>query len=381
MLEQPWLQPWNGVEGIALSYDKWLVASAEHLLTSVIPPEWRGSIEHSRYVAQLLAAVAVRSGEDAVAETDLPALLVDQLFERWQVVANGSTRRRSPIIVEVAVTEGFGREALPRPEAIRDSPYDYHIKRSRGAKLQAAASGGMITAGDRGYARSYGTLGGFLVDDHTLEIFGVTAAHVCNGSTGYALPLPLPRAPKPIRDTLRLMLDLYVRRWAKEECPSHWASRAATVAPQSCTAQATPRTDGLDVALHKVAPQTSLRSAQVADLSDLSPVLNLSFTGATSGFQRVRVTSYSIWHSYTLNETNVCIHDCLQIKLADRPYLRSDLSRGGDSGAWLLARGPGGIHWVGLLTGGDGELAGLVPATRIVERLQTELGSSMSALI
>lgn len=166
-------------------------------------------------------------------------------------------------------------------------------------------------------------------------------------------------------------------RYREEGCPSHWDSPADVVAPLSCTVEATRQTAGLDVALHEVTPQCSLHTIAVADLSELSPVLELNFTGATSGYRRARATSYSIWHSYELNGTNVCIHDCVQIKLADRSYVRSDLSRGGDSGAWLLARGTQDLHWVGLLTGGDGDFAGIVPASRIVERLQTDLKLSI----
>src|SRR5260221_5026508 len=82
----------------------------------------------------------------------------------------------------------------------------------------------------------------------------------------------------------------------EECCPSHWDSAAGVVAPLSCTVQATPQTAGLDVALHEVTPPRSLHTIAVADLSELSPVLELNFTGATSGYRSARATSYSIWH-------------------------------------------------------------------------------------
>ncbi|WP_083224777.1 hypothetical protein [Sphingomonas panacis] len=65
----------------------------------------------------------------------------------------------------------------------------------------------------------------------------------------------------------------------------------------------------------------------------------------------------------------------------DRPYVRPDLSRGGDSGSWLIARGITGLHWAGLLTGGDVDRAGIVPARRIVDRIENQLSLSVLAYV
>lgn len=102
--------------------------------------------------------------------------------------------RRSPIVVEIAAREGYGRGFRPQPDVLRDFPYSYRVRRSRGAKLQVAASGGRIDARHSLRPMTYGTIGGFLFDDFTGRMFGVTAAHVCDKTTGYARPVPMSRA-------------------------------------------------------------------------------------------------------------------------------------------------------------------------------------------
>jgi hypothetical protein len=69
-----------------------------------------------------------------------------------------------------------------------------------------------------------------------------------------------------------------------------------------------------------------------------------------------------------------CISDCLQIKLRERPIFWEDVSTGGDSGAWLMAKTVNGYAWVGLIVGGDGERTGVVPASRILQKLEPVLG-------
>ncbi|MFS2180196.1 hypothetical protein ACCC98_30295 [Rhizobium pisi] len=382
LLRQEWLQPYNGVEGVALSYDDRLIDAANFIVSSRLGSELRGTIGHSRYVALLLAAVARRT-EDSKSDRDtLLDYLSEGLFQWWrELESTGRLHYVSPIVVEVATREDFGREVGFEPTA-SDYPYRYRIRPSRGARLHVASAGGRIDTYPPTHTRSYGTLGGFIIDNVSNATFGVTAEHVCLRKTGHARPLPIPHAPALVRNNVSLLLGrLGLERYRNEECPWHWGSPASVIPKLSCTAQATPQTAGIDVALHTVSPQPGLRAVRIAELADLSPVLELSFIGATSGYQRARVTSYSVWHNYELDDNDVCIHDCVQIKLADRPYVRTDISQGGDSGAWLLAQGRDDLYWVGLLTGGDGDVAGIVPARRIVENIERDLKFSVQAMV
>lgn len=383
LLDQPWLQAFNGVEGISLSYDERLVAECDRLVYGILRQGWRGTLEYSRYVAELLAAVAYRAEGrvDPKRAIPFPGRFADQAWRWWQATTERSEEAyRSPIVVEIAVRKNFGREARPE-RRVREYPYSFRIRRSRGGRLHGAAAGGTIVARLTD-GNSRGTLGGFLVDSFNGDLFGVTAAHVSRQKRVRAGPTPLPRAPAPLRNGARLLLNrIGLGRYERETCPWHWESPADRVAATACSLETTPQTSGLDVALHRVESQARLQAIGLAGVQDISPLLDLSFTGATSGYQRARATNYSIWHSYEIDGEDVCIHGCVQIKLAGRQYVRTDLSRRGDSGAWLLARGTHGLYWTGVLTGGDGDLAGIVPARRIVERIRTDLGLTVEPLI
>lgn len=75
------------------------------------------------------------------------------------------------------------------------------------------------------------------------------------------------------------------------------------------------------------------------------------------------------------------MRDCIQIQLRERPYVRSDVSQGGDSGSWVLAQGLDGLHWVGMLIGGDGERAGIVPAARLIDYFSQKTGYVLTPAI
>ena len=147
-----------------------------------------------------------------------------------------------------------------------------------------------------------------------------------------------------------------------------------------CQFRIRPTTSGLDLALaawpHE--PARKLESTPVIELGEVSQVLKARFVGARSGQIDVRVTRYSIWHAYDLDESSTdvaCIGDCLEVALPQRPYVRTDVSKGGDSGAWLICDSANGPRWLGLLIGGDGDRTGVVPAYRIRDELRPKFGT------
>lgn len=386
LLSQPWLQAWNGVEGVALSYDDRLVAEAGRASTDMMPAGWRGSVEHSRHVAALLAAVAERWEGSSGREPDYvryPGFLAERLADWWHWSAKRSGHGdRSPIVVGVAAGPAFGRETRPKPGTLAESPFSVRIRQSRGATLHAAAAGGWIAERgpvDRGRS---GTSGGFLVDDFTGDTWVLTAAHVCGDRAADARALPMPRAHPALRSGAGTLFGLLgMGRFRVESCEPFWSSWPDVVAAPHCTVSATPDTRGLDVALNRVSRRSDISPVATVDLADVSQVLDLTFRGSTSGLRQCAPSAYSLWHSYEFEGTQRCVHDCIQIRLKDRPYVRTNVSSGGDSGSWLLARGAHGMHWAGLLTGGDGDRAGVVPATRILDALATELSLSVTAYV
>lgn len=382
VLNRPWFQPWNGIEGIALAYDDRAVAEAEHIADLVWPRERTGTIESSRIIARILAELGRRS-------EDKPG---DELFDFPHHYFSREYRypsRRSPLVVEVTVGPEYGREAGPIDIDTLESGdlrrYNYRIRRTRGSRLQGAAAGGRIARSTKNQV--FGTIGGFLTALSSSETYAVTAAHVCDGNHGIATPTVLPHASTLVRNGIRQILKylpFLPPEYQQEVCPFHSGSNPDFVLAPKCNARDSAITAGIDAALH-CADTTKLDRrfpVQVAHISDISQILDLNFVGAKSGFQRAAVASYSIWHNYLLEDDKpVCIHDCVQVKLAERPYVRTDLSQGGDSGAWLLARGRRETYWVGMLTGGDGERAGIVPAPRIIEHFEKILNAPLSAEI
>ena len=385
LANDPLVQPYNDVEGVSLSYDEDLVRYAVMFAACETPPHWQGTIEFSRKVAMLLGTLGRRWERGHYGEPyEEEDYWLEHFWHRHGRELLGE--KRSPIVVEVAAGPNYGREG--RPEAyLRGDGTNYRlsIRRSPGSRLQYAAAGGRIVpqSPPSGNA-TYGTIGGFLEDAASGRLHAMTASHVSNGCGGFVSPTWLPGAASPMRAAVRAIVGaispIAPHAYRPELCDFEDDSKPSVVQPNYCTAQNTPSTSGLDVALHAAAANrrsvaNRIRSGKLADLSQGVP---LTFVGATSGRQKVTISNYSVWQSYRLaNGDQVCIHDCLQIKLPDRPYVRTNVSEGGDSGAWLLADGLAGPSWIGMLIGGDGDRAGIVPAERIVSHFEQQMRTQL----
>lgn len=356
----------NGVEGVALAYDERLVRITSGLVAERVrqvgPQIAANSLEFSSLVASRLART-LRRDEDRDGFDDLDFHLFGGrgLTELWKRVSG----RREPFVIHVTVREDADLRGVAA--GARESGLPLAFRRSRGAELQAAAAGGRLSPDARPAA--FGTIGGFLHDPLAGGTFAVSAEHVCGQGHGLGTPTVLAGSAGPVRVLARGM----VRALGHLAPPSLRAERCLTIrtdpplpaAPHMCMA-AVPGYDGLDVALLRVTPSRYRRPVVVAAGNQLSQVLPLTFCGARSGRRRVRISSYSLWHNYRVDGVgDVCVKDCLQIALRARPYVRTDVSAGGDSGSWIMAESLVGPAWVGMLTGGDGDRAGVVPSDRI----------------
>lgn len=389
-------RPYGTIDGLAIAYDEALVQEAGRMATFMAPSEWRGTLEFSQIVASLLAGVGYRRERGEGLEAEPYREEVKALDRWWEARARRiGMAKTSPIVIHVSLPPPYGFRPYPdfrhdlsarwmrRPAEAQ--PYRALYRPSSRSVLHSAEAGGCIAPGLSG--RGYGTVGGFLCDSFDLNLYALTAAHVCDATDGFTAPTLLPSAPGPVREAARIALwstrGLLLPRLRPQDCPFLSESAATQIPRGYCTVQAASSGTGLDAALHRVSlPHERLSTVEITPIAALSQGLPLTFAGARSGLQSVKICAWSIWHSYERRDgADVCIDDCLQIRLSERPYVRTTLSQGGDSGAWLLARGVDQTHWVGMLTGGDSDRAGIVPALRIVDHFSSTLGLPLTAAI
>ncbi|MGA7325463.1 MAG: hypothetical protein WBX25_13475 [Rhodomicrobium sp.] len=362
----------NGVLGVALSYDTMLVAETARRVRRDDPRTLPITIEFSTLVAARLARFLSGKGSS---EDDF------QLQSWWSEIAlRRFGRYAAPVLIEVTVAPDFPRI---RQGDSREFDFfeDYRIvrRRARRSQLHYAEGGGRFFPRRKSNSASWGTLGGFLeaLDVHSL--FAVTAAHVAQDGHAYGTPAFLAGDSFGLRGVLNHLgpnSSWLLPRVGWESGQICDASPASFVPPGGCHSGTS--TSGLDAALAAWPRSESARRRSAAAVSrgQLSQAIPLQFVGASSGEREVKIASLSVWHSYGKNPGGpmVCIRDCIQIKLPYRPFLQEDVSKEGDSGAWLMAEGSEEPQWIGLLVGGDGDRSGIVPADRIIDHFSQRLG-------
>jgi hypothetical protein len=370
-----WFRPENGVIGVALSYDEDLVREVNYATFSSFP---RDTVQHAAVVAQVLAGITSTwrfrgpSTERSTVRDEYG------VFLRWMAASYRRYERPvTPVVIEVTVGPDFPREGEPSSLNAFFEEHRIVYRRAKRSTLHYAESGGRFIC--EGPWR-WGTLGGFL-ETLNSRLYATSAAHVVNGNR-FVVGTPAFRGAQShtIRSALQktAILGKLSSRWMREEGSQFDVSPPVIVSRYQCSVSSNPTLPGLDVALAEWPTEsTRIRTpVEIGAPGQISQVLPSSFLGAASGLQRVYVSSLSIWHSYELPDSDqtACVSDVLQIKLRDRPYARSNVSRGGDSGAWIIAEGVNGPVWLGLLVGGDGDRAAVVPASRIVSHFEGTLG-------
>jgi hypothetical protein len=369
--------PENGVIGAALSYDPGLVTEVERAVTSdtSFPSD---TVEYSTVVAGILASVAGFGGPelpDASITGKLKRLWLEtskRRFDRWVM----------PVRIELTVTNEFPRfdTLFDRFDRWKDSGGSYFFKDWRivfrqvhHSKLQFAEAGGRVIPLPHKQSR-FGTLGGILKRDPKCFV-GATAAHVIDQSaSAIGTRAFLAGHRLGVRSLLQKTSGYLGRaNWLGQELGDVVRTSPPDIVPEGmCSLQQSPQTKGLDFAVldlpHTQQPRL-VRSSAVS-VGEVSPALQAWFIGAASGPVLVRVASYTIWQAYRLAGVGspvACIGDCFQIALRKRPYVQTDVSQGGDSGSWLMVNSLDGPRWLGMLVGGDGERAGVVPAQKILD--------------
>jgi len=401
---RPWLaepsggpRAYGSVIGVSVGYDEAFVRLVNRTPTTQPP----GTVEHSAIIASRLAAGNAAVEGSSVEPSNLDWDLQGAVNEWRRISDRRHGRPTTPIRVEITVSTSSRREGRAAPlnrdvsTEFRESheanaPFDdrlstagipISVRPSRGARLQLAASGGRLRPSPS-TANRWGTLGGFLRSSAG-ELFAMTAAHVLGGTNAVATPA----FQSGIEVLRRAMQSASLRTSAlgAEVGRARLVSVPQELGRGQCQFQVTPATGGLDYALAAWpdAAARKLTTAPAIELGEVSQVLKARFVGARSGRVNVRVTRYSVWHAYDLDDTGqrvACIADCFEVALDQRPYVRTDVSRGGDSGAWLICDGADGPRWLGLLVGGDGDRTGVVPAYRIRNDLRSSFGAVTSMI-
>ncbi|MBH0118628.1 hypothetical protein I0Q12_03405 [Rhodococcus sp. CX] len=97
-----------------------------------------------------------------------------------------------------------------------------------------------------------------------------------------------------------------------------------------------------------------VRTVAIADIVECERVE----VSARSGTRTLEIGALALRRSMTISGTVYCFEDLLEIR---RPGKRwggkgsvSSPTKGGDSGAWVLRKEPGGYAWIGMVTAGDG---------------------------
>jgi hypothetical protein len=375
------LSPKNGVVGVGLSYDESLVRAINQAHFADAP---RDTVEHSAGVAQALASLTTPASE----KHEWTARY-DWIVNPWRDLSYRRYGRViKPVVLEISLDPDFPRGGS---SVSKERPYEFFedhriiYRRAHRPRLHYAEAGGRLFP-EGAYpprAPRWGTLGGF-VEATDGRLYAVTAAHVAHQSSCFGTPAFVGVDILGLRPLFQRAVA-----WSPKLVPGRWAgqrgrrtnfSAPEIVLPNECRAHTTPESHGLDVALAEWPSSNDRdlrRQAGVVSIGQVSQILPLAFTGAATGVQEVSVAALSIWHSYELpGDANqfACISDCLQIKHRERPIWWSDVSTGGDSGAWVMAKSINGPAWSGLIIGGDGERTGVVPSERIISRFQSELG-------
>jgi len=383
-----YLSPQNGVTGIALSYNAIFVDDVSRNMRYF--PVEEGSVEFSARVAATLAAVArdiTRSDSADIRRLDYELFYGYGLLRRWRdLTERRFGRPMSPIEIEVNVSPGFPLKTGGGRVEVIDHVQDFPLvfRSAPPARLHFASSGGRfvphgINEGDL----RWGTLGGFLTHPTGGSAYAVTADHVLPSGCTHALGTLAFETAANFRVGHFLqraaLANILPRRWRPSEGHIVHRSPPDIVAANQCSAHINPASVGLDLALAEWKRNDAQRIlARPVALGETSQALTGHFVGARSGSVKVRVVCYSIWQAYQLYGTGsevACIADCLQIALARRPYVWTDVSRPGDSGSWVISDSRHGAQWLGVLVGGDGERSGVVPAHRIVDHLAPTYGA------
>ncbi len=256
-----------------------------------------------------------------------------------------------PIRIMLSLRPGT---AMTKLSELHDTDYDeYPIQFEVRPLVQAHSSrmpitpliGGISIGPSGGIRTESGTLGG-VVRRHGTSL-ALTCAHVLDGGIGDEVWHPAASDDARAR---RVGQILAVERPTPKT--SGKCNRTATYASRSDVAVVS-LDSGVDSALsiRKLGPVSSLRP--IDEIGEYEPAV---FTGKESDRCKARTEQLSHWQEITIDGQPHCYQDLFTIGSREHHYVLQEMSRAGDSGAWILSDDEVATReLLGMLIGGDGE--------------------------
>jgi hypothetical protein len=320
----PPLQEW--MTGLHLRFDDFALAWAKYRAaqeTNAV--DWLSLPSASPHMAQQREALR-RNLEKIVGEPGL----IDGWGRRCQEMGYGEGSY--PVVIWVDISpkafDSVRREAQGSFESfpIRyrpAGPADPHIGAGDGIGRAGSTGGG-------------GTLGGFLEDGITGDLYGVTCEHVAGARGTIADGLQAPRS--------RIGVVSHAQR---------------STAGSPCNRHAKPNAGTFDAALVKIDRSltvTNIPSVTVAALTSVDQDDHVMFRGWKSGLvNTIKVTATTVWKTINFGSP-VCFADLFMLDFRRPTYVVSAVSQGGDSGSWIIedpTAPPTVAAWYGMLMAGD----------------------------
>jgi hypothetical protein len=259
---------------------------------------------------------------------------------------------KDPHPVEIVVL----LRAFPDRGFLADAPRNLgpHVIRYEAREPCVSYSASSLSPGDEigrsaigGLPLTVGTLGGLLTDSASGEMYALSCEHVC-GSIGSIVFQPPPK----VSPHNRVAEVMYVTVPASQT-PTSKCNRVKQPVPIPDLA-----ISRLDQGIASSAIHQGIGKVQrVTPIADMTSGDSVTFEGAASGHVRAKVGGLNIWREIQFHGVAHCVGDMFTIEPRNSWYLKPKLSRGGDSGAWILNQTNNVVSWDGMLIGGDGAQA------------------------
>jgi len=109
------------------------------------------------------------------------------------------------------------------------------------------------------------------------------------------------------------------------------------------------------------------------DVAQMGQGDSVTFTGYASGTVKAKIKECNIWKEIDVKGQKVCFGDLFVLEHEVHQYVPQDLSKPGDSGAWIINTQASIASWDGMLIGGDGVNAYCAYAENTMKYLDSHL--------
>jgi hypothetical protein len=321
------------VTGLHLQLDSWFLGRVTDLISEnrlhfqldEQPPEAPEPVNRRRAMRRAFCRFAINSFGSA-SDRNL------QMFIGWNERCREMNypKDAKPVIVVI----DYGPTAQPGWLSELPREYNGYPVRYRPSPTAEAQVGPGSRIGNGG--PTFGTLGGFLQDTATHDLFGVTCAHVAGP----------PRTSIGEAEKSGKLLNII-------------GSVATSTLPAiggPCNQHAKPKA-GIDAALIRVDPSvlpTLSTSLSMCPIADIDQEDRIFFVGSKSQRVFARIAAATIWKVVEIVGQLHCFGDVFAMGHRQPGYMLQAVSEGGDSGAWVLDdTGSISTKWLGMVIAGD----------------------------